>query len=187
MFTHAVVLRRTSFDCSPRSCLRVWDDPTPPTPPIFKLYLTCMRAWSWVCMLACTRVSHRAYDSMQIPCTVCNRGLHRTTFGQSPQNTHSSAASGDFHVQRNSHFISSTSALSRTLRSREQVCINDYGTERPRCAPSIGTINISADTGSLVPVLGQLFFFVFRFWTQNLSRSVGAKELPLLEVLVNIQ
>lgn len=75
MFTHAVVLRRTSFDCSPRSCLRVWDDPTPPTPPIFKLYLTCMRAWSWVCMLACTRVSHCAYDSMQIPCTVCNRGL----------------------------------------------------------------------------------------------------------------
>lgn len=119
----------------------------------------------------------------------CARGdsEHRTTFGQSLQNTHSSAAPGDFHVQRNSHFISSTSALSRTLRSREQVCINDYGTERPRCAPSIGTVNISADTGSLVPVLGQLFFFVFRFWRQNLSRSVRAKELPLLEVLVNIQ
>lgn len=72
MFTHAAVQVLT---VAHRAVCVSETTPRHRHPPIFKLYLTCMRAWSWVCMLACTRVSHRAYDSMQIPCTVCKRGL----------------------------------------------------------------------------------------------------------------
>lgn len=159
MFTQAAVLRRTSFDCSPQSCLRVRDDPTPPTPPSSNsIWRACVREAECTCFHV--PVSPIVHTIVCRSLARCARGdsEHRTTFGQSPQNTHRSAASGDFHVQRNSHFISSTSALSRTRRSREQACINDYGTERPRCAPSIAP-SISADTGSLVPVLGLFFFF----------------------------
>lgn len=150
------MLRHTSFDGSLRSCLRVWDDPTPPTPPIFNLYLTCMRAWSWVCMLACTCVSHRAYNSMtEQHLSICSKtrsgALCQGTFTLSGTHTW-------FHLRP---------LFRGHAGSREGAWIVDHDTEEwPRCAPSIGSVNIFCIISRhrvLSPCVRDFLFFIYLF------------------------
>lgn len=82
MFTHAAVLRRTSFDCSPRSCLRVRDDPTPPTPPSSNsIWRACVREAECTCFHV--PVSPIVHTIVCRSLARCARGdsEHRTTFG----------------------------------------------------------------------------------------------------------
>lgn len=90
-----------------------------------------------MCMLACAHVFFHAYDSMQILLTIC-RGeatlCSKRTIGQRCSKHAQECSVKGLCVQRNSHFISSTSALLRTRRSRKRASINNYSAE-PRDVP----------------------------------------------------